>query len=95
MVAVARWLETSETPEMVHHILEQLDQTRIYRMVMADVEALCHLDPVSCVVIQQIWDQVTDTLHQDLEKIRQMIVNIPTIHKILQWIEKHLDNVSS
>ncbi|XP_053642609.1 vitellogenin-like isoform X2 [Cherax quadricarinatus] len=91
LVKAARCVESGEVPEAVHHLVEHMQETSLFRMLKTEVETLVERYPEEYDAIQQGVDKVKHTLQHDLDEIRVKFISTVTVSKYLTWINKYLD----
>nr|AAG17936.1 vitellogenin [Cherax quadricarinatus] len=92
LVKATRWVETGEIPEPVRRLLEQLQETRIFRMFKRDVDAFIRRYPEEYEAIQEMVAKVKDTLQEDFENVLIRISKIKVVENTIKWILKDLSN---
>ncbi|XP_053642616.2 vitellogenin-like [Cherax quadricarinatus] len=90
LVKAARCVETGEIPEPVRRLLEQLQETRIFRMFKRDVDSFIRRYPEKYEAIQEMVAKVKDTLQEDFEKILIRNSKIQVVENTIEWILKDL-----
>lgn len=95
MRMTVQWVKTGELPQSVQDLLQQLQETSIFRLVRSEIDFIKGEYPEEYEAIEQVWSKVMDTLRQDLEKIRQKGVKIPAVENFIQWNTEDFSSVSS
>ncbi|XP_069164339.1 vitellogenin-like [Procambarus clarkii] len=90
LVTGARWAETGSMPESVRHLLEQLENTRIFRMIKSDIDAIIQRYPEEYEATKEIIAKVKLTLQEDFENTLIKISKIPAVENVIKWIIKDL-----
>ncbi|XP_042241489.1 vitellogenin-like [Homarus americanus] len=82
----SHWMESGEMPQPVRRLMEQLEQTRIFRMIMMEMDAMREQYQEEYEAIKQVVAKVKHTLQQDIRKNFERITRIPVVQQNIKWI---------
>ncbi|KAG7158176.1 Vitellogenin-like 2, partial [Homarus americanus] len=86
----SHWMESGEMPQPVRRLMEQLEQTRIFRMIMMEMDAMREQYQEEYEAIKQVVAKVKHTLQQDIRKNFEKAKQNPVIERTVQWIKSDL-----
>lgn len=87
-------IETRELPEVVRELLEEIKTTKLYKMVKRAINSMIQEYPEEYEAIKFVVMKVIATLERDISIVREKIMEMPAIQKIIDWIIHHFHSVS-
>lgn len=91
---IVRMIETRELPEVVRELLEEIKTTKLYKMVKRAINSMIQEYPEEYEAIKFVVMKVIATLERDISIVREKIMEMPAIQKIIDWIIHHFHSVS-
>ncbi|KAG7158180.1 Vitellogenin-like 6 [Homarus americanus] len=85
VVQTLRWVEIGELPEPMRRLIEQLEQTEIFRLVKTDVDTVIEHYQEEYEATKQVVAKVGRTFRQDLFNIREKIFQMPAVQRAVYW----------
>lgn len=81
-------------PEAVRRLQEELEQSRIFRVVKRAFDAITEEHQEEYEVILQVVDKVRQQLHQDLSNLFGAIFETPAVLTTVDWVIRNYVSVS-
>nr|QXJ08928.1 vitellogenin [Penaeus merguiensis]QXJ08931.1 vitellogenin [Penaeus merguiensis] len=89
IMQIVRMVETRELPEFVRELLEEIKTTKLYKMVKKAINSLIQEYPEEYEAIKFVVMRAIATLERDISIIRERIMEMPAVQKIIEWIIHH------
>ncbi|XP_047488685.1 vitellogenin [Penaeus chinensis] len=89
VMTAARMAETGEVPEVVFDALEEIKATRVFRIVKREVDAILEVYPEEYEAVKHIVDNVVAILERDVGIVRERLMEIPAVVKIIDYTMYH------
>nr|ABB89953.1 vitellogenin [Penaeus monodon] len=89
VMEVVQLLEAGEVPEVVFDALEEIEATKVFRVVKREVDAILEEYPEGYDAVKHIVDNVVAMLKRDIGIVRERLMEIPAVVQIIDYTMYH------